>query len=126
MFLVFLLSFAVSSVTFAQAPGGGSGGGMRQGPPSVPTNKQIKKMVAEIAEEVTLTDEQEVMVLAKYQEHFAAVKKKISGSSRPERSEMEALDATFEKEVKELLTEKQVVKYEAYVKTQKKSQRGRP
>lgn len=126
--LVLFLSLCIGSVTFAQGPGGGGpgGGGMQQGPPSVPTNKQIKKMVAEIAEEVTLTEEQEETVLVKYQEHFAVVKKKISGSSRPEKSEMEALDTAFEKEVKELLTDEQIVKYEAYVKEQAKNRGGRP
>ena len=125
--LVIFLSLCISSLTFAQGPGGGgppSGGGGMQGPPSLPTNKQIKKMVAEIADEVDLTEVQEDSVLVKYQEHFEAMEEKISSSERPERSEMEALETAFQKEVEGFLTEEQIVKYEAYLKEQEEERGG--
>ena len=121
--LVFLIALCISTLSFAQGPGGqggGPGGQMQQGPPSVPNNKEIKKMVAEISETVALSDDQEATVLTAYQDHFKVVKSKISGSARPERSEMEALDLAFEKEVKAIMDDEQVVKYEAYLKKQKK------
>jgi len=123
--IVLLLSIFIGGITFAQGPGGGAPGGGQQGPPSVPTSKQIKKMVAEIADEVVLTDEQEELVLAEYKDHFEKVDEMISGSSRPDRDEMMALDALFEKDVKALLTDEQVVKYTAYLEKQKKERERR-
>lgn len=128
--LVIFLSLCISSLTFAQGPGGGGppggGGGMQQGPPSAPTNKQIKKMVTKLSKEIGLSEKQEESVLETYQEHYEVVEEKLSESSRPERSEMEALELELQKEVKELLTDEQIVKYKTYLKEQEKNKKGRP
>lgn len=124
---IFTIAFLfVITLSFAQPPGGGGGGGQRggqQGPPPVPSTKQVKKMVTEIAEELTLTEEQETTVLKLYTEHFDTVRKKVSGNSRPNREEMESLEADFVKQVKELLSDEQKNKYTAYLKKQKSRRR---
>ncbi len=110
----FVLSILLlSSISFAQAQGGG-----KQGPPPMPNNKQITQMVSDLAEELTLSDEQEAKVLELYKEHFSKIKEKTSGNSRPKREEMEALKTAFEKEVKAELTKEQISKYSAYLKEQ--------
>lgn len=108
----------VSTSIFAQPPGGGQRGG-QQGPPPIPNNKQIKKMVSDLVDEIALSNEQETKVLSLYKEHFAQVKEKTSGNSRPNRDEMETLKTTFEKSVKAELTKEQVSKYETYLKNQR-------
>ncbi|NCA84484.1 MAG: hypothetical protein EOM83_02805 [Clostridia bacterium] len=107
----------VSSITFAQAPGGGQRGG-QQGAPPIPSDKQIEKIVSNLAEEIALSEEQEVKVLVIYKTHFAQVKEKTSGNSRPKREEMNALQAALEKNVKAELTKEQKNGYEVYLKEQ--------
>ncbi|NPD84130.1 hypothetical protein HNS38_05130 [Lentimicrobium sp. L6] len=102
-----------SGITFAQAPKG-------DGPqkPPVPNEKQVKKMVNELAEELELSDKQETEILAVYQSHFNEVKDKTSGKEKPKKEEMDALKSSFEKEVKALLSEEQQSKYKTYIKKQ--------
>lgn len=108
-----ILSFLISSVLIAQPQGGG-----QQGPPPIPNAKQIKKTVASLASEISLTEEQEASVLEVYIKHFEIVKAKTESAERPKREEMEALDIALQNEVKALLTEEQIVKYNAYLKKQ--------
>jgi len=109
----------ISTFTYAQRPGGGQRGG-HQGPPPIPNNQQIEKMVSNLADKISLTDEQETKILKLYQAHFKEVKAKTSGNNRPKREEMVALDAALEKNVKNFLTDDQKVKYETYLKSQSK------
>ncbi len=81
-------------------------------------------MVSNLAEEITLTDKQEVSVLELYTKHFEEVKAKTSGNSRPNREEMEALDTSFEKQVKAVLTEEQQKKFVAWQKKNNPRQSG--
>jgi len=104
-FLTVAFLFACS-LTFAQAPGGGQRVG-QQSPPPIPSDKQIEKMVSNLAEEIELSEEQEVKVLDLYKTHFAQVKEKTSGNSRPKREEVEALQVALEKNVKAELTREQ-------------------
>nr|WP_319481361.1 hypothetical protein [uncultured Draconibacterium sp.] len=118
--VIMLILIGTSSVIFAQPPGGGGGG--QQGPPPIPNSKQIKKMVANLADEISLSDDQETKILAIYQEHFAEVKKATS-SGRPDRSTMEALKSGMENKVKAVLNEEQQEQFTAYIKNHKKPQR---
>ena len=101
----------------------GKQGGGKQGPPQVPTAKEIKTMVSDLSGELLLSDEQEEQVLELYTSHFEAVEDKTS-SGRPDRSEMEELKEDFENEVKTVLTEEQQELFTAYQK--KNSKKGRP
>lgn len=120
--LLVLSILFVCTLVFAQSPGGGQRGG-QQGPPPIPNDKQIEKMVSDIADELTLSNEQETKVLSLYKEHFTQVKEKTSGNNRPNREEMKALKSAFEKKVKAELTKEQVNKYEAYLKKQRPQRR---
>lgn len=93
----------------------------QQGPPSIPNSKQIEKMVSNLADDISLSEDQENEVLKLYTVHFKEVKEKTK-SGRPDRKEMELLKNDFEKEVKEALTEEQQELYDAYLK---KNSRGK-
>lgn len=116
-----LCAMLISGTTFAQR--GGQGGG-QQGPPPIPSSKEIKAMVSDLAEEISLNEDQETEILALYTAHFKEVKKKTS-SGRPDRDEMEALKNDFEDEVNAVLTDEQQKLFKAYQKknSQKKGKR---
>jgi len=115
---ILLLSFLFAgSISFAQAPNNGPRGG-QQGPPPIPTEKQIKNMVSDLADEISLSKDQETQVLELYLAHFDEIEKKTSGNSRPERSEMEAFETAFQNDVKGVLSEPQQTQYEAYLNEQ--------
>lgn len=113
-----LAFFFTCSLTFAQPPGGGQGG--QPGPPSIPGDKQIEKMVSDLSDELNMNNEQEVRILELYKAHFEQVKENTSANSRPKREEMETMKSAFEKMVKSELTNEQNSKYEAYLKKQEK------
>ncbi len=115
--ILMLIALALSNVVFAQPGGGG-----QQGPPQPPTTKQIKKMVSELADEISLNEEQEALVLDMFIEHFEEVEDLMDGG-RPDRDEMEALETKFEKQVCEVLTEEQQEQFLEYQEEQK-GQRG--
>jgi hypothetical protein len=109
----------VSSISFAQPTGGGQRDG-QQGPPPIPNNKQITQLVSDLADNLSLSDVQEVKILELYKEHFVQMKAKTSGNSRPKREDMEALNTALVKKVKAELTKEQTGKYEAFLKKQSK------
>jgi len=94
----------------------------QQGPPPIPNDKQIEKMVTELSAELSLTDKQEKEVSALYTAHFDEARKKMK-SGRPDRAEMEKLRSTFENDVKALLTDEQKELFKAFIKKQE-AQRG--
>lgn len=111
-----LLSFLlISSMSFAQGPNNGPRGG-QQGPPPIPSEKQIKNMLNDLSDEISLSEDQETQVLDLYLAHFEEMEKKTSGNSRPERSEMETFETAFQNDVKALLSESQQTQYETYLK----------
>jgi Spy/CpxP family protein refolding chaperone len=112
-----LLVLLVGSSVYAQPSGG------QQGPASVPNSKQIKKIVADVSKELSLTDEQESKISEMYATHFDEVKEATS-SGKPDRNEMEAMKTEFEKEVKSVLTEEQQKLFTAYLKKQNQQTGG--
>lgn len=116
--IIMLILMACSSVIFAQAPG------RQQGPPKTPDSKEITKMVANLAKEISLNDKQENQVLKLYENHFKAVEKATS-NGRPDRSTMEALKTQLENDVKSELTKEQQEEYTAYLKKNETQQRRR-
>ena len=115
--VIMLIALTVSSLSYAQPPGGNGQGSGPQGPPSVPNSKQIKKMVANLSKELSLNEKQESEISTIYVDHFDELSEKMK-SEKPERKEMEALEAKFEKEVSAVLTEEQ---QKLYVETKKKN-----
>lgn len=110
---VLMIAMLTGSIAMAQ-PGG------QQGPPKLPSDKQIEKMVKSLDKELDLSEKQNEQVSDLYFAHFDKVEAKMESSSRPARSEMEALDADLEKSVKAVLDEEQQTEYTAWLKTQKK------
>lgn len=119
--ILLLIAMAMGSAVSAQPPGGGG----QQGPPPIPNAKQIKKTVAKLSSQLSLSDEQETKVLALYTDHYDQVKEATS-KGRPDRSKMEALESTFEKNVKSELTKEQKLLYAEYLKKNTKQRRGQP
>lgn len=100
---------------FATAQPGG-----QQGPPPLPSDKQVEKMVENLDNELSLSDEQETQVSKLYFAHFDKVEAKMKSSQRVSREVMESLDKDLEKEVKAGLTKDQQKQYTAYLKEQEK------
>lgn len=112
-FVILLCVVLIASTVSAQQRGPQSGG--QQGPPSVPTTKEIKEMVSDMSKEISLNEDQEAEILELYSDHFKEVKEKTK-SGRPDRNEMESLKTDFEKEVKAVLTDEQQKLYTTYQK----------
>lgn len=106
---VFVL-FQFAGTLQAQPRGG------QQGPPKMPNDEQIKEMVQDLSETLSLTEEQEQQVSDKYTEHFAEMKAKMDGNQRPDRDEMESMKSDFEADIKSLLTKDQQKLYKSYLK----------
>ncbi len=122
---IVVLALVITTSAFAQQRGqqiGQRGGSGKQGPPKLPTAKEIKTMVSDLSGELLLSDEQEEQVLELYTSHFEAVEDKTK-SGRPARSEMEALKDDFEKDIKAVLTEEQHELFTAYQKKNSKKRR---
>lgn len=94
--------------------------GGQQGPPPVPSDKQITKMVKELDKELSLSDEQEEQVSGLYFAHFEEIETIQKSSQRPSREKMENLDSKFETSVKKVLNEDQKKLYTSWLKKQEK------
>jgi hypothetical protein len=96
--------------------------GRPQGPPPIPNDDKIEVMVADLAKELSLTDQQNEQVSDLYFEHFETIKqqqKKNKGSRGTDREAMMKLDEELQNAIKGLLDEKQKELYDAYLKKQK-------
>jgi Spy/CpxP family protein refolding chaperone len=120
-----LCMILIAGTSYSQQ-GGSRGGGQGRGqrPPKLPTTKEIKEMVSDMAKEISLNEEQEDEILDIYQAHFDEVEEKTK-SGRPDRNEMESLKTNFEKEVNAVLTEEQQELYSAYLKENSSKQRSK-
>lgn len=104
-----LLLISISNITLAQ-------GGNRQGPPPVPDEAQIDNMITQLSEELSLSDVQEKQIAQLYYNHFADVSDMMESDRASDpamRQEMEKQKASFEKEVKSLLSSKQKKQFES-------------
>lgn len=90
-----------------------------QGPPPIPNETQINKMVEDLSVELSLTDAQKTEILSLYTDHFNDVQKSMANGERISREEMESLKKEFEDEVKSLLNENQQDLYEEFIKNNK-------
>ena len=121
--LIIALFAMMFSITTLQAQQGQQNHN-QQGPPPIPNEKQIQKMVADISIELSLTDTQTEEVSKIFFAHFEEAKEKMENnkSERPSRKEMEKLSKDFEKEVKAQLTDEQQKQFDAFMKKQKPPQ----
>jgi len=93
----------------------------KQGPPPVPSDKQINKMVKELDKELSLSDKQEEEVSGLYFAHFEEIKTIQKSNQKPSREKMEKLNSQFETTVKKVLDEDQKKLYTTWLKKQKKN-----
>ena len=127
--LVLAFTFFIGTIAQAQPGQGGQGGqGGQQGPPAMPTAKQITKMVDDVAKELALSTEQKTKVSALYVAHFKEASEIVSSKSArdAQRTAMDKLKTSFEKQVKAELTEAQQKKFVAYQKKNEPKQGGGP
>ena len=110
--VIMLITYSVAVNAQYHSEGGK---GDQQGPPPIPNEKQIEKMVSELSEELSLTENQEEKILDLYIIHFEMVEKKME-SGRPSRNEMEALKTEFDKDVMMLLSDEQDKLFDAFQK----------
>lgn len=99
-------------------------GKQQQGPPPIPTSKQINHMVNNLADEISLTDEQEEDVLNLYTSHFKELENKTK-SGKPDREEMKSLRNEFHESVNRVLSEDQQDQYAAYIKEKQSKRKKR-
>jgi hypothetical protein len=111
----------IFSITLAQAQPGGQQRD-QQGPPPVPNEKQVEKMVTDLSKELSLDKTQEKQVSEIYKAHFEEVRENVEGNKKPSRTEMEKLKSSFEKEVKAVLSKDQKKQFDAYMKKQQPKQ----
>lgn len=107
------ITLMTGGVVLAQ-PGG------QQGPPPIPSDKQIEKMVKELDKELSLSDTQAEEVSGLYFAHYEEIESIQKSSQRPSREKMEKLDSQFETDVKKVLDKDQQKLYTAWLKKQKK------
>jgi len=114
---ILIVVLVISTSAFGQQRG-------QPGPPPIPNSKQIEKMVSDLADEILLSNEQEVKVLELYTTHFETVNEKIE-ASKPKREEMEALKNGFVHDVKAVLTKEQQELYTSYMKKNRPKKGGK-
>lgn len=124
--MVLLILAAVLTTTLASAQKE-----RPQGPPPLPSDGQIKEMVADMAKELSLTDKQEEQVSDLYFEHFEKaeeLQKSDSGNRGGGREAMENLKADLEENVNALLTKEQQKLYKAWMEEKQtpRGKQGRP
>jgi hypothetical protein len=91
----------------------------QQGPPPLPNEQEIEKMLEDLSKTLALSAEQEMKISKLYTSHFEEVKAKTE-NGRPKREEMESLKSDFVKEVKGLLDDEQKVKFDKFVQEKQK------
>ncbi len=97
----------------------------QQGPPPLPNDQQIEKMVDELAKTLSLSEDQKTKVSEKYFAHFKEVKAKQE-EARPKKEEMDLLKSDFEKDVKSVLDADQQKKYDEFRKENQGPKRKKP
>ena len=115
--IVSALMITILTGSFALAQSGG-----QQGPPPLPSDKQIEKMVKSLDKELELSENQETQVSELYFAHFEEVETMQKQKQRASREEMKELKSEFETEVKAVLSEDQQDNYTTWLKKQEKKQ----
>lgn len=113
--IILALMITILTGSFALAQSGG-----QQGPPPLPSDKQIEKMVKSLDKELELSENQETQVSELYFAHFEEVETMQKQKQRASREEMNELKSEFETEVKTVLSEDQQDNYTAWLKKQEK------
>lgn len=106
IYLLVLILITLSTGSWAQA----QQHERPQGPPPIPSEKQLEKMVGDLSDELNLSDKQQSELSKIVSTHFDVLKGKAKAEKENRevhRKEMEDLRKEFEKEVSTILTEEQ-------------------
>lgn len=93
-----------------------------KGPPPIPNEKQIQKMVSDLSAELSLDETQQQKVSEMFVAHFNEMKEvqdKYKDSHEAERKEMDGIKTEFEKEMKTVLTQEQQKQFDAFMKNKR-------
>lgn len=112
--LVAAMFFVFSGLSAQQRKG--------QGPPPIPNETQINKMVEDLAAELSLSETQKTEIFSLYKDHFTEAKTLMNTGQRPSREKMENLRTIFENKVKSLLNDEQQDLFDEYIKNNKPQQ----
>jgi len=118
--LLSLILILITIATILQAQPGG-----KQGPPPIPNEKQIEKMVTDLSKELSLDETQQQQVSEMFVAHFNEVKEvqnKYKASHEAERKEMDSARNEFEKEMKTVLTKEQQKQFDEFMENRKPQQ----
>lgn len=100
----------------------------KQGPPPIPNEKQVEKMVGELKDQLQLDDEQFEKLTLLFKTHFSELKenkKKADKQREQQREKMEAARKEFENKIMEVLTEDQQKLFEKFKKQNRPLKGGR-
>lgn len=90
-----------------------------QGPPPIPSEKQIEKMISDLETKLSLSESQKQKMTKIMSDHFKTMKtvqEKYKKSHDAERKEMETLKGNFDNEIKSVLSKEQSVLFEEFMK----------
>ena len=124
--LLLALLAILFSINFVQAQQHGQQG-KQQGPPPLPNEQQIEKMVIDLSKELSLSEEQEKQVSDLYFTHFEEVgeiREKNKKAREADHEKMEQYREDFKIEVKSYLTKEQQKQFDEYQKKQQSNRRG--
>lgn len=114
--IIVTATFLVSAICFAQM--GGSGG---------PQPPNAEDMVANLAEKLSLTEDQQSAILELFTEQFEEMEElRESGDMESGREKMDELREEMDKKIKALLTEEQIEIYEEMQNSRPQPGQGPP
>lgn len=90
-----------------------------QGPPPIPNEKQIDKMITDLETKLSLSESQKQKMKEIMSDHFKTMKtvqEKYRKSHEAERKEMETLKVKFDDEIESVLSKEQSVLFEEFMK----------
>ncbi len=90
-----------------------------QGPPQIPSEKQIEKMISDLETKLSLSETQKQKMTEIMNDHFKTMKtvqEKYKKSHEAERKEMETLKGDFDNEIKSVLSKEQEVLFKEFMK----------
>lgn len=117
--MVIIITMALIGTLCAQPTGSKPQMGQHQ-PPPIPDEAQIVKMVDELTQILSLSNEQTVKINKLYTDHFSQAKMKMEAEKNDHeqhRKEMDALREEFENDVKAVLNSAQIEKFEEHLRT---------
>ncbi len=120
--LLIPIGFLLITATLSAQPRG-----EKQGPPPIPNDAEVTRMVNEMSSTLKLSENQERQIMELYISHFNEVRTQMRSAQKSrekDRESMEALRSQLENQVKSVLTKKQIKAFEKFEKDHRPPQHG--